>query len=114
MKTTISLNDFVNCEALTISLNDFVNCEALTNAFSYDGLVAMFDYIEDYEQSCGRELEFDPIALRCEFSQYTTIVEAYGNYEDDGEDLTELEMIEWLQDRTRVIEFETGVILQDF
>lgn len=98
----------------TISLNDFVNCEALTNAFSYDGLVAMFDYLEDYEQSCGLELEFDPIALRCDFSEYATISEAYEVYQDDGEDLTELEMIEWLQDRTQVIEFKTVVILQDF
>lgn len=98
----------------TITLNDFVNCEALVNNFSYEGLVAMFNYIEDYEQSCGATIEFDPIALRCEFSEYTTISEAYGNYEDNGEDLTELEMFEWLQDRTQVIEFETGIILQDF
>lgn len=98
----------------TITLNDFVNCEALVNNFSYEGLVAMFNYIEDYEQSCGTTIEFDPIALRCEFSEYATISEAYGNYEDNGEDLTELEMVEWLQDRTQVIEFETGIILQDF
>jgi hypothetical protein len=98
----------------TISLNDFVNCNALTNNFSYDGLVAMFDYLEDFENDTGTTIEFDPIALRCEFSEYATILEAYENYKDDGEDLTELEMIEWLQDRTQVIEFKTGIILQDF
>ena len=98
----------------TITLNDFVNCDALTNNFSYDGLVAMFDYLEDFENDTGTTIEFDPIALRCEFSEYATIAEAYGNYEDDGEDLTEVEMIEWLQDRTLVIEFKTGIILQDF
>ena len=27
---------------------------------------------------------------------------------------TMTEMIEWLQDRTQVIEFKTGIILQDF
>ena len=98
----------------TITLNDFVNCDALTNNFSYGGLVAMFDYLEDFENDTGMAIEFDPIALRCEFSEYTTIVGAYENYEDDGADLTDLEMIEWLQDRTQVIEFETGIILQDF
>jgi hypothetical protein len=98
----------------TISLNDFVNCEALTNNFSYDGLVAMFDYLEDFENGTGTTIEFDPIALRCEFSEYTTIVEAYANYEDDGEDLTEVEMLEWLQDKTQLIEFDKGIILQDF
>lgn len=98
----------------TITLNDFVNCDALINNFSYDGLVAMFDYLEDFENDTGTAIEFDPIALRCEFSEYATISEAYENYEDDGEDLTDLEMIEWLQYRTQVIEFETGIILQDF
>ena len=98
----------------TISLNDFVTCDALINNFSYEGLVSLFDYLEDFENDTGTAIEFDPIALRCEFSEYTTISEAYGNYEDDGKDLTELEMIEWLQDRTQVIEFETGIILHDF
>jgi hypothetical protein len=98
----------------TITLNDFVNCDALTNNFSYDGLVALFDYLEDYENDTGTTIEFDSIAIRCEFSEYATIVKAYENYQDDGQDLTELEIIEWLQDRTLVIEFKTGIILQDF
>ena len=98
----------------TITLNDFVNCEVLTNNFSYDGLIAMFNYIEDFENDTGTAIEFDPIALRCEFSEYRTIAEAYEIYKDDGEDLTESQMIEWLQDRTQVIEFKIGVILQDF
>ena len=104
----------------TIRLNDFVNCDALTNNFSYEGLISLFDYLEDFENGTGISIEFDPIALRCEFSEYTTISEAYGNYQDDADDLTELDMLEWLQDRTQVIEFESSmhgdkcIILQDF
>mgnify|MGYP003654676468 CR=1 FL=1 len=103
----------------TITLNDFVNCDALKDNFSYEGLVSLFDYLENFEDDTGTAIEFDPIALRCEFSEYATIAEAYENY-DGGEDLTDLEMIEWLQDKTQVIEFESsihgdkGVILQDF
>jgi hypothetical protein len=98
----------------TITSNDFVNCDSLTNNFSYEGRIALFDYLEDFENDTGVAIEFDPIALRCEFSEYATIVGAYEIYQDDTEDKTELEMIEWLQDKTQVIEFKTGIILQDF
>jgi hypothetical protein len=75
--------------------------------------VAFFDYLEDYEQSCGTDLDFDPIALRCEYSEYSNLKDAYESYQlYDGE--TELEMMEYLRDNTQVIEFETGIILQDF
>ena len=98
----------------TIQLHDFINDIQLINAFSYNGREALFDYLEDYEQSCGTELDFDPVALRCEFTEYNDIKGAYENYQPDDEGLTELEMLEYLQDNTQVIEFETGVILQDF
>ena len=98
----------------TISLNDFTNNAQLKDNFSYDGLVALFDYVEDYEQSCGVDVDFDPVALRCEFTEYNDIKGAYENYQPEDEDLTELEMMEYLQEQTQVIEFETGLILQDF
>ena len=97
----------------TIQLHDFTNNIQLRDNFSYDGLVAMFDYLEDYEQSCGTDLEFDPVSLRCDFTEYNGIKGAYENYLV-YEDETETEMMEYLQGRTQVIEFETGVILQDF
>ena len=97
----------------TISLNDFTNNEQLKDNFSYDGLVSLFYYLEDYEQCCGTELAFDPVALRCEFTEYNNVKGAYENYQtEDG--LTELEMLDYLQENTQVIEFETGIILQDF
>ena len=96
----------------TISLNDFTNNAQLQAKFSYDGLVALFDYVEDYEQSCGVELDLDPIALRCEFTEYNNIKDAYENYQIKN-GLTELDMLDYLQENTQVIEFETGIILQN-
>ena len=101
----------------TITINDFINNEQLNNTFSYDGLVALFDYLEDFERDCGNELDFDPVALRCEFTEYNSIKDAYETYMPESklaDYATELEMMEYLQDNTQVIEFETGVILQDF
>ena len=37
--------------------------------FSYEGLTALFDYLEAYEDDTGEELELDVIALCCDFSE---------------------------------------------
>ena len=39
------------------------------NQFTYDGLRVLFEYIEQYEQDCGEEIELDVIALCCEYSE---------------------------------------------
>ena len=97
----------------TIHLHDFIHCDALKD-FSYGGRVALFEYLEQYEQESGSELDFDPVALRCEFTEFSNLDEV-GNYYTDLQDLgPDEEKLDWLQDRTQVIEFETGIILQDF
>jgi NAD(P)-dependent dehydrogenase (short-subunit alcohol dehydrogenase family) len=39
--------------------------------FSYEGLELIFDYIEEYEQETGEQIELDVIALCCEWSEDT-------------------------------------------
>lgn len=39
--------------------------------FSYEGRHALFEYIEEFEDSTGEEIEFDVIALCCDFAEYT-------------------------------------------
>ena len=41
------------------------------NNFSYDGLKALFEYLEEVEESTGDEIELDVIALCCEYSELT-------------------------------------------
>ena len=77
--------------------------------FTWGGLSALFDYLEEYEEDSGSKIEFDPIALCCEFSEYADfkeIQEAYSNLE--------LEDLEDLYDRTHVIEHDEGIIISDF
>ena len=96
------------------------------NYFSYDGQRALFDHLEDMETE-GAEIEFDPIALCCEYTEYDTAEEAAGNYfefegmsfDGDGGELETAEEVEakalrFLQDRTQVILFDTGLIIQEF
>ena len=50
--------------------------------FSYEGTKALFDHLEQYEQDCDQELEFDPIAFRCEYDEYESLKEVKENYQD--------------------------------
>ena len=65
----------------TIQLHDFIHCDALKDNFSYDGRIALFDYLEQYEEDCGIELDFDPIAIRCDFTEYANIADFWNDYD---------------------------------
>jgi len=39
--------------------------------FSYDGLKTLFQYLDNLSDDIGEHIEFDPIALCCEFSEYS-------------------------------------------
>lgn len=62
-----------------ISFSQF--CDAFrdmgrSHNFSYEGRRAIFDYLEDLEESCEQEIELDVIAICCEFSEYKSAREA--------------------------------------
>jgi hypothetical protein len=52
------------------------------NNFSYAGLKALFNYLEEYESDIGEELELDVIALCCDFTEYENVQEFCSNYDD--------------------------------
>lgn len=47
--------------------------------FSYEGQGVLFDYFEQLEDDLGEKIEFDPIAICCEYAEMTMdeIFEAY-------------------------------------
>ena len=51
----------------TINFYEFKNwfTKYRPNNFSDDGLIALYDMLENYEQDTGEEIEFDPIAFCC-------------------------------------------------
>ena len=81
------------------------------NGFSYAGALALIEYLDDASESEHGE-EFDPIAWRCEFSEYETAIEATNDHAGDEWEGTEQEALERLQGITTVIEFEGGIIMQ--
>ena len=49
-------------------LNEFKKIRP--NQFSYEGLQGLFAYYEQFETDNEQEIEFDPIAICCEWSEY--------------------------------------------
>ena len=80
--------------------------------WSQNGALALAEYLEEYEESTGEELALDPVAIRCEFSEYESAIEAAAQY--TSEFTTAEAALEYLQDHTSVITYDGGVIIQDF
>jgi hypothetical protein len=82
------------------------------NNFSRAGLTELFDWLEEWEESVGEEVEFDPIALCVEYTEYENIEEFQLNYGNDHEKYPDIDS---LYDYTQVIPVGTdGFIIQDF
>jgi len=99
-----------------VSFGDFVdafNDCGRGDSFTYKAKKALFEYLEEYEEDTGSKVKLDVVALCVEYSQYDNLEDIADNY-PDMQDKDEEEMMEWLQDRTQVIEFDGGIIIQDF
>ena len=77
--------------------------------FSYEGLNALFDYLEELSEDMGANIELDVIALCCEFSEYADLEDIKSHYSN-----TTLESFDDLHEHTQAIQFKTGIIIQDF
>lgn len=66
------------------------------NNFSYDGKRELFDYLTELEDSTGELIEFDPIALCCEYTEYEDFTELQKQYE-------KVQTMKELEDNTQVI-----------
>lgn len=90
MKTTVYFSEF----------RDYFH-EIRPDNFSYEALRILFDYFEEFEESTGEEVEFDVIAICCDFSEdsYENIADLYGIEIDINENDDEIkqQVIDFLQ-----------------
>ena len=77
---------------------------------------ALVEYLEQMEEDCGTSIEFDPVALRCEFSEYKSLQDFANEYwATDSQRLTRDEVIkEYIEHRSTLIEFDGGILVQGF
>lgn len=66
----------------TINFYDFQKAfqDLRPNNFSYQGLRALFDYLEELEESTGHETEFDVIELCGAYNEYESVEHYHTEY----------------------------------
>lgn len=112
IKTTVHLNDFIQ------AFEDFDRA----GQFSYEGKMALHEYLEQLSDDMGGDIELDVIALCCEYSEHETAIEcaeSYFTYESIPEgtlEENEEQALEYLESNTTVIKVgDTGrIIIQNF
>jgi hypothetical protein len=103
--------------------------------WSHEGATALVAYLEEEEELRGEKFEFDVVAIRCDFTEYRNAWEAMESI-TGGEDMPMVEdtgtdenghgmdlvetaeeseklALEWLQEKTLVIKFKGGIIIQN-
>lgn len=95
----------------TIYESDFTHNPMLEDNFTYHARVALFEYLEQYEEDCGIELDFDPVAIRCDFTEYANIEAFWQDYNS-----VEFQCLSNIEDTTTVIYVDNSnsFIIQNF
>jgi|DEB0MinimDraft_6_1074348.scaffolds.fasta_scaffold07398_6 hypothetical protein len=94
--------------------------------WSLGGALALAEYLEEYEESTGEELELDVIALRCDFSEYKSLKDWQVEFTDGNSDLDQSLaeakndderddlVIEYIEERGTLLRFDGGIIVSTF
>ena len=88
--------------------------------WSWEGAQALAEFLEDQENDLGEELEFDVVAIRCDFHEYDDTTEALKNlvHKDDVDEMVrqlnedEATDEEWHQAAIELLEEHVSIILQ--
>jgi hypothetical protein len=108
MKTTVYFSEF----------RDHFH-EIRPDNFSYQGLRILFDYLEEFEESTGEEVEFDVIAICCDFSEdsFENIADLYGIEIDinENDDEQKQQVIDFLQSEGAYVgDSINGIVYRNF
>jgi hypothetical protein len=108
----------------TVLRNDFVHAFKSShtyNKFTVEALDALYNYFEEIEDDTAMSIDFDMVAICCEYAEYGTSLECAEYYgfnsvagidPEDFEHTPETEAREWLENRTQVIDVQdTGRIV---
>lgn len=111
-------------------------------AWTMAGARALVEHIEQIEEDCETEIEFDRVELRCEYSEHVSLIDwadqHFANYREEfgieyispvtgeSEDQSALDcdgnfhdevldsITEYIQDHGQLIEFDGGIIVSEF
>lgn len=98
------------------------------------GAFALVEYLEELEEDCGEEIDFCPVSIRCDYSQFESLEEwakeyfrshadavydlgltigGCGKIEQQDDEIDE-KIREFIRDRGQLIEFDGGIIVSAF
>lgn len=77
----------------------------IMDAYSYEGARELYHYLTDFGSE-SEPVEFDPIAIVSEFTEYASFEDVQKDYDVDS--------IEDLEDKTIVLKFNNGIIIQNY
>ena len=111
----------------TVTEWHFKNSDTMRDAFSYEAISALFDWYDQQSDEMGVDIEFDPVAFRCEWCEYhvqvlwdtySNIFEDAGLTEDDDADDYE-KQVKALKEHTHIIDIRRashmgGVLVHEF
>lgn len=119
MKTHVDKSTFVN------TFDEYGRSDNFTRA----AREALFDYYEQLEDDLGEDIEFDCIAICCDWSEYADAQdwakdyytadqydrEIAENCDPDWGDIGEIHFFtDYVKDQTQVIEFDGGILVMAF
>ena len=83
------------------------------NSYSMEGLYTLYNYLNDLSEDIGEDIEFDIVAIACEYDEYESLEEALEEYQDINT-YDELEEHTIILDISRYFDNHKGIIIQAF
>lgn len=59
--------------------------------FSYDGLFALYEYLEQQSDDIGKNIELDVIDICCTYSEYENLKDFQNQYSEDYHNIEQIE-----------------------
>jgi hypothetical protein len=82
-----------------------VKSDSYKKNFSYKGAKVVQEFMENLSEETGKDIEFDPIAWCCEFSEYDSMEEIKRDYN--------IKTMEELENNTMVLS-DNPIVIQEF
>ena len=123
---------------MKLTLSTYEAAERLFNDehanWSRAGAFALVEHLEELEEDIGEEIEFCPVALRCGYSQYSSLeewagyqfanhvqgvfelklsIDGDGKIEESSDEIDEA-IRDYIRNRGTLLEFDGGIIVSSF
>jgi len=106
---------------ITLGTNDIMDylLDDAPKAWTRSGALAMSEWLEEMEEDCGMEMEFNAVGIRCGYTEYKSVMDAASEYgwEPDASEYAEQHESSarhFLEARTEIRLFSGGVLVLNF